>query len=75
MDAHDDDALVGAVREADAAGEPVLVLGGGSNLVVADDGFPGTVVRVATRGVERDGGRLTVQAGEPWDTVVERTVA
>ncbi len=75
MDAHDDDALVGAVREADAAGEPVLVLGGGSNLVVADDGFPGTVVRVATRGVERDGGRLTVQAGEPWDAVVERTVA
>ncbi len=44
--------MVDAVRGADAAGEPVLVLGGGSNLVVADAGFPGTVVHVATRGIE-----------------------
>ena len=36
---------------ADASGEPVLILGGGSNLVVADAGFDGTVVQVATRGV------------------------
>lgn len=43
--------LVSAVREADAAGEPVLVLGGGSNLVIADDGFDGTVIHVATRGL------------------------
>ena len=35
------------------AGEPVLVLGGGSNLVVADEGFDGRVVEVATRGIER----------------------
>ena len=46
--------LVAAVRAADAAGEPVLVLGGGSNLVVADEGFDGTVVEVATRGVAAD---------------------
>ena len=39
------------VRAADERGEPLLVLGGGSNLVVADEGFPGTVVRVATGGV------------------------
>ena len=38
--------LIAAVRAADAEGEPVLVLGGGSNLVVADSGFPGTVIRV-----------------------------
>ena len=43
-----------AVRRADEAGEPVLVLGGGSNLVVADEGFDGTVVKVATRGIEPD---------------------
>ena len=43
--------VVAAVRAADAAGEPLLVLGGGSNLVIADEGFPGTVVRVATSGV------------------------
>jgi len=35
--------LIDAVRAADAAGEPVLLLGGGSNLVIADDGFPGAV--------------------------------
>ena len=44
--------LVEAVGAADAAGEPVLVLGGGSNLVVADGGFAGTVVHVATRGID-----------------------
>ena len=44
--------LVAAVRAADRAGEPVLVLGGGSNLVIADDGFDGSVIRVATRGVD-----------------------
>jgi UDP-N-acetylmuramate dehydrogenase len=43
--------LVAAVRAADARGEPLLVLGGGSNLVIADAGFPGTVVRVASRGM------------------------
>ena len=46
--------LTEAVVAADAAGEPVLVLGGGSNLVVGDDGFPGTVVEVATRGIAPD---------------------
>ena len=73
-EASDADQLVAAVRDADAAGEPLLVLGGGSNLVVADEGFPGTVVRVAARGVEREGSRLVVQAGEPWDALVERCV-
>jgi UDP-N-acetylmuramate dehydrogenase len=74
-----DDALIDAVRAADAAGEPVLVLAGGSNVVVADEGFPGTVVRVATSGVEthamRDGRlRLDVAAGEPWDALVKACV-
>ncbi len=69
--------LIGAVRAADAAGEPVLILGGGSNLVVADEGFDGTVIQVATRGVSRGAGPgvLTVAAGEDWDAVVARTVA
>ncbi|GLZ07578.1 UDP-N-acetylenolpyruvoylglucosamine reductase [Actinomadura sp. NBRC 104412] len=71
--------LVAAVRRADDEGEPVLVLGGGSNLVVSDDGFPGTVVRVGTRGVDRspaDGGgvRVRVQAGEEWEPFVARCV-
>jgi UDP-N-acetylmuramate dehydrogenase len=69
--------LIDAVRAADAAGEPVLILGGGSNLVVSDEGFDGTVVQVATRGVSRDGGPgvLTAAAGEDWDAVVARSVA
>ncbi|WP_139977707.1 UDP-N-acetylmuramate dehydrogenase [Nocardioides litoris] len=75
--------LVEAVSAADAAGEPVLVLGGGSNLVVADDGFAGTVVEVATRGIVADhdgddptcGGVLvTVAAGESWDAFVAHAV-
>ena len=72
-----EDELIDAVRSADAAGEPLLILGGGSNLVVSDEGFDGTVVQVATRGVSRDGGPgvLTVAAGEDWDAVVARTVA
>jgi len=74
VEASTEDELVAAVREADAASEPVLVLAGGSNLVVADGGFPGTVVHVLTRGVERDGKSFTVQAGEPWDPFVAACV-
>ena len=69
--------LIEAVRTADASGEPVLILGGGSNLVVADEGFGGTVIQVATRGFRphREPGLLTVVAGESWDGAVARTVA
>jgi len=72
--------LIRLVRECDARREPALVLGGGSNLVVADEGFPGTVVRVLTSGVdvdEADSGSVTVRlsAGENWDSFVERAVS
>jgi len=69
--------LVAAVRAADAGGEPVLILGGGSNLVVADAGFDGTVIQVATRGLSRgrEPGIITVAAGEDWDGLVARTIA
>ena len=68
--------VVAAVRGAEGR---LLVLGGGSNLVISDDGFDGTVVRVANRGNKIDSlgdGRvaLTVEAGEDWDAVVCRTV-
>ncbi|BDZ54274.1 UDP-N-acetylmuramate dehydrogenase [Agromyces marinus] len=72
--------LVEAVREAEASGEPWMVLGGGSNLLVGDDGFEGTVIRIATRGIEvRPGSdpgsvRVRVQAGETWDDLVAFTV-
>ncbi|MDP9863339.1 MULTISPECIES: UDP-N-acetylmuramate dehydrogenase [Streptosporangium] len=67
--------IVELVAGADQAGEPVLVLGGGSNLVVSDEGFDGLVVRVGSRGIEVDGDRFTVQAGEDWDGLVARAVA
>lgn len=67
--------LIEAVAAADAVGEPVLVLGGGSNVVVADEGYDGTLVRVATAGIAAadPGGAgvlVTVAAGEDWDGVV-----
>ena len=74
------DELVDAVREVDDADEPLLVLGGGSNLVIADGGFEGTVVRVATSGLTVEsadacsGATVTVAAGESWDGVVARAV-
>jgi len=67
--------LVAAVREADEARRPLLVLGGGSNVVAPDEGWPGDVVAVRTRGIERSGAVLTVQAGEDWDGLVAHTVA
>src|SRR5256714_13187753 len=59
--------------------QPFLVLAGGSNVIVGDDGYPGTVVLLRTRGCvatpDGDGVSLRVAAGEPWDGVVARTVA
>ena len=72
-----EECLIEAVRSADDGHEPLLILGGGSNLVVADDGFGGTVVQVATKGIGRgdEAGSVTVAAGEDWDAVVAWTIA
>jgi UDP-N-acetylmuramate dehydrogenase len=72
--------LIDVVASADAAGEPITVLGGGSNVVVADAGLPGTVVVVRTQGIEVSvdgcaGAWVTVAAGESWDEFVSRAVA
>jgi UDP-N-acetylmuramate dehydrogenase len=77
--AYDEQSVVDVVRAADDAGEPVLVLGGGSNVVLPDEGFAGTVVRVAVHGLtaEQDGDRvlLTAAAGEEWESFVGLCVA
>ncbi|MDN5762147.1 MAG: UDP-N-acetylmuramate dehydrogenase [Microlunatus sp.] len=72
--------LVAAVRDVDHTGEPVLVLGGGSNVLVGDHGCDGTVVKVETVGVTADvsacgGATVTVAAGEDWDRLVATAVA
>jgi UDP-N-acetylmuramate dehydrogenase len=77
VEAETEEELVAAVRSAD---EPVLILAGGSNVVIADAGFDGTVVAIQTRGVERLGlrdGRVAVSvvAGELWEPLVESLVA
>src|SRR6266581_4098502 len=73
------DAAARAAAWASAEGLPLLILGGGSNLVVSDDGFPGLALHLLVRGVdavEADGSvELTAGAGEPWDPLVERAVA
>ncbi|GAC1377230.1 MAG: UDP-N-acetylmuramate dehydrogenase [Pseudarthrobacter sp.] len=72
--------IIDAVRTADAAGEPLLIIGGGSNLLISDDGFPGTVVRIASEGFvvnaeDSCGGvAVVVQAGHNWDALVEHAV-
>jgi UDP-N-acetylmuramate dehydrogenase len=71
--------LVSLVADADRKAVPTLILGGGSNLVVSDEGFDGLVIKVATQGVtvSRDGEQVlvTVEAGEDWDPLVARAVA
>ena len=64
--------LLDAVR---SAGEPVLLLGGGSNLVVGDDGFAGTVIKIAMSGWRLDGAEVAVAAGQNWDEFVAAMVA
>lgn len=81
VDARTRDELVDALREVWADDEEWMVLGGGSNLLVGDEPFPGTVVRILTSGFQVVGGapagrvRLRVEAGQNWDELVAWTVA
>nr|WP_218855777.1 UDP-N-acetylmuramate dehydrogenase [Nocardioides daedukensis] len=78
VEADNESALIEAVSVADAAGESVLLVAGGSNLVVGDSGFAGTVVRIATRGIgvepHSDHVLVTAAAGESWDDFVNHCV-
>jgi len=71
--------LIEAVKKADDSKTPILILGGGSNVLISDSGFSGTVIRVETTGnsFEIDacsGGTLTVSAGSDWDEFVAFTI-
>lgn len=77
--------FIDIVRAADASATPVLVVGGGSNLLVADAGFDGLVIRDGRRDVSANvnvqddgfcgGVSVTVAAGVPWDDVVALAVS
>jgi UDP-N-acetylmuramate dehydrogenase len=77
----DQEEIVQVTQEADNTGESVLVLAGGSNVVIADEGFPGTVLLIRSRGVQvrtgpdTDTVSVTVEAGHPWDDLVAFAVA
>ena len=80
IEATSEQQLLDVVRVADEAGDSLLLVAGGSNLVVSDAGFDGTVVHVATSGITVDedacsGAMVTVAAGESWDGVVQRAIA
>ncbi|MGZ4305781.1 MAG: UDP-N-acetylmuramate dehydrogenase [Solirubrobacteraceae bacterium] len=70
--------VIEVVAGADAAGEALLIIAGGSNLLIGDQGFDGTVVQMALGGIAigetGDGVRLVAGAGEPWDRVVAACV-
>lgn len=73
--------LVEAVTQADQRGEPVLLIAGGSNLVISDAGFAGLTVHIATRGIDikpaSDSADTLVRAaaGENWDRLVAQLVS
>jgi len=75
VEVEDAEELLAAVRFAREGGVPFFVLGGGSNLLVSDEGFPGVVIRFAGRGqieMQRQNGTAMVSAdaGVEWDSLV-----
>jgi UDP-N-acetylmuramate dehydrogenase len=79
VEAHSSSEIADALRWSEDRGLEVTIIAGGSNVVVADEGVSGLVVRVVSRGIEvehrHDRALVTVSAGEPWDQVVASTVA
>ena len=64
----------------DAGDTPILIMGGGTNVLIADKGFEGTVIRISNNSVQAEvdacsGATLTIGAGEDWDTFVETTIS
>jgi len=77
--AKSEEELISAIKSADASHEPLLIIGGGSNILIGDNGFEGTVIRVETSGNSYEidacsGGTLQVASGVPWDEFVAFTL-
>ena len=73
-EAQTEDDIAAGIAFAAERGLPLFILGGGSNLLVSDAGFPGLVLRIALRGMEDDGATLSAAAGEDWDGLVAHAV-
>src|SRR4029077_13583445 len=80
LQARSEEAVIEGVTYARERKLPLFVLGGGSNLVVADAGWPGLVIKIAIDGVKEIGGtdalrEFEVGAGVEWDSFVEQSVS
>ena len=69
--------IIAAIEE--AGDSPILIMGGGTNVLIADKGFEGTVIRISNNSVQAEvdacsGATLTIGAGEDWDTFVQTTI-
>lgn len=73
-EADSENALVEAVAFARERNVPLFVLGGGSNVLASDEGFPGVVLRIGMRGIEQEDNHFRVAAGEEWDAFVTHAV-
>jgi len=73
-EAASEEEILEAVHFARAYELPLFILGGGSNLLVADEGFPGLVLHVANKGIEQQADTFRVAAGEDWDHFVSHAV-
>lgn len=69
--------IIAAIEE--AGDSPLLIIGGGTNILVSDEGFAGTVIRISNNSVQAEvdacsGATLTIGAGEDWDSFVQTTI-
>jgi UDP-N-acetylmuramate dehydrogenase len=77
VEAHNEEEIIAALI---AAGDsPVLILGGGTNLLISDQGFAGTVIHITNNSLVAEvdacsGATLTIGAGENWDDFVALTI-
>ncbi len=77
VDAHNESEIIAAIE---AAGDtPVLIIGGGTNILVADSGFDGTVIRITNHALKSEvdacsGATLAIGAGENWDKFVQISI-
>ncbi len=79
IEAASEEEICHIVQDCDDRGEPVLILGGGSNMLVADSGFDGTVIKIVNAGIEAQsepcyGAEVRVGAGQTWDDFVAHCV-
>src|SRR5262245_22729886 len=78
VDAPTEETLIDAIQYTKARKFPIFILGGGSNLLVADAGFPGLVIKIGITGLDwesnRDRTMVRAGAGEEWDRLVALSV-